>query len=104
MKHKSGNELIVYLHNLMKIIHDKITAWIICSIYSFRSTQRDNMQKYMILGLVILYVSVIPGAQAQSNSSIFIWPSLEDADIRVSVDKSTYFAGDTIYLSIRSDY
>ena len=59
------------------------------------------MLKSMIQVLVMLFVTVIYSAQAQSDSSTFIWPSLKDADIRVSVDKSTYFADDTIYLSIQ---
>jgi hypothetical protein len=40
--------------------------------------------------------------QAQSNYSTFIWPSFEDASIIVSVDKPTYFAGDSIFLTIRN--
>ena len=40
--------------------------------------------------------------QAQSNYSTFIWPSFEDASIKVFVDKPTYFAGDSISLSIRN--
>ena len=51
--------------------------------------------------LVIFFVAGIYSVQAQSNSSTFIWPSLENAGIHVSVDKSAYFAGDTTYLSIQ---
>ena len=59
------------------------------------------MLKSMIQVLVMLFMAVINSVQAQSNSSTFIWPSLENAGIHVSVDKSAYFVGDTIYLSIR---
>jgi hypothetical protein len=39
--------------------------------------------------------------QAQQNYSTFIWPSYEDPSINVAVDKPTYFAGDSVYLSIQ---
>ncbi len=52
--------------------------------------------------LALLCMVGINSGNAQSNSSsTLIWPSLEDASIIISVDKPTYFAGDTIYLSIR---
>jgi len=59
------------------------------------------MLKFMFHGLVWLCLFVVWSVQAQPNSSALLWPSLEDASIHVSVDKPTYFAGDTIYLSIR---
>ncbi len=59
------------------------------------------MLKSVIQGLVMLCVVGIYSIQAQSNSSTLIWPSLENTGIHVSVDKSVYFIGDTLYLSIR---
>jgi len=59
------------------------------------------MLKPMFYSLVLLCIFVISGVQAQSNSSTLIWPSFENAGIHVSTDKPSYFAGDTIYLSIR---
>jgi len=59
------------------------------------------MLKSMFHGLVLLCMFVVWSAQAQSNSSTLIWPSLEDASIHVSVDKPAYLAGDTVYLSVR---
>ncbi len=44
----------------------------------------------------------IINVQAQSDYSTCIWPSFEDANIKVTVDKPTYFAGDRISLSIRN--
>jgi hypothetical protein len=55
----------------------------------------------MFHGLVLLCMFVISSVNAQSNSTTLIWPSLVDAGIHVSADKPVYFAGDTIYLSIR---
>ncbi|MDW7679804.1 MAG: hypothetical protein SCK70_04525 [bacterium] len=59
------------------------------------------MLKPMFQGLVLLCMVGTKIVQAQSNSSTLIWPSLEDASINVSVDKPVYYAGDTIYLSLR---
>ncbi len=61
------------------------------------------MLKSLFQGLVLLLLCTVgtKSIQAQSNSSMRIWPSLENGSLNVSVDKPTYFAGDTIYLSIR---
>jgi hypothetical protein len=59
------------------------------------------MLKSMFQYLVIFCIAGTLNIQAQSNSSTLIWPSLDDAGVIVSVDKSVYFAGDTINLSIR---
>jgi hypothetical protein len=59
------------------------------------------MLKTIFQGLVLLCMVVSKSVQAQSNSSTLIWPSLKNGSINVSVDKPTYFVGDTIYLSIR---
>jgi hypothetical protein len=59
------------------------------------------MLKTMFSGLVLLCMVGVKSVQAQSNSSTLIWPSLENGSIKVAVDKPTYFAGDSIYLSIR---
>lgn len=55
----------------------------------------------MFQALALLCIVGATSVQAQSNFSTRIWPSLEDARINVSVDKPAYFAGDTVYLSIR---
>lgn len=61
------------------------------------------MLKSIFQILVLMFMAGTMSAQAQSNYSTFVWPSFEDASIKVSVDKSTYFAGDSIFLSIRNN-
>jgi hypothetical protein len=60
------------------------------------------MLKSLFLCLVLLFCMVdTKSIQAQSNSSTLIWPSIENGSLNVSVDKPTYFVGDTICLTIR---
>ena len=58
------------------------------------------MLKTIFQGLVFLCTIGTTYLQAQSNSSKLIWPSLEEFNINVHVDKPVYLVGDTIYLSI----
>jgi hypothetical protein len=59
------------------------------------------MLKSLFHTLILLCMIGTKIIQAQSNFSTRIWPSLYNANITVSVDKSAYIASDTIYLSIR---
>jgi len=59
------------------------------------------MLRSIFQATVLLCIVGATSLQAQSNSSTLIWPMLEGPRIKVSVDKPVYFAGDTIYLSIR---
>jgi hypothetical protein len=61
------------------------------------------MLKSMFQSVLLLFMAGIMRVQAQSSYSTFTWPSFEDASIKVSVDKPTYFAGDSIILSIRKN-
>lgn len=58
------------------------------------------MLKFLFYGLVWLCTIGPKCVQSQSNSSVLIWPSLEEASIKVSVDKPAYFVGDTLTLNI----
>jgi hypothetical protein len=59
------------------------------------------MLKILFQGLVLFCMAGMLSAQAKSNTSTLIRPSLEDESINVSVDKPAYFVGDTVYLSIQ---
>jgi hypothetical protein len=61
------------------------------------------MLKFIFQGITLICIVGAASAQSQQSSTTFIWPSLEDGGIVLSVDKPVYFPGDTVHLAIRQN-
>ncbi|HCA82064.1 MAG TPA: hypothetical protein DEP53_20225, partial [Bacteroidetes bacterium] len=59
------------------------------------------MMKSVFIGCFLFCVVGISSTYAQSKSSVLIQSTDEDEWIEVSVDRSIYFPGDTVFLTIQ---